>query len=65
MHDAKPGDRVVAVGHRVGESAREGEVLEVLGTEGHQHLRVLWADGGESTVYAGADVRIEHVPRLR
>jgi hypothetical protein len=49
MHDAKPGDRVVAV----------------LGTEGHQHLRVLWADGGESTVYAGADVRIEHVPRLR
>ncbi len=62
MQNAKPGDRVVTVGHRVGESPREGEVLEVVGASGHKHLHVRWADGRESIVYPGADVRIEHVP---
>ena len=62
MQNAEPGDRAVTVGHRVGESARAGEVLEVLGSRGHEHLRVLWAGGRESIVYPGADIRIEHVP---
>jgi hypothetical protein len=54
------GDRVIADGHRVGDAARIGEVVEVLGEAGHERCRIQWEDGHETLVYPGADIRVEH-----
>ena len=54
-----PGDLVVVEGHRVGEGARRGEIVEVLGEPGHARCRVRWDDGHETLVYPGADIRVE------
>ena len=48
MEQAKVGDRVSMESERVGHSAREGVVLEVLGTGDAAHYRVRWDDGRES-----------------
>lgn len=66
MH-AKPGDRLVVGGHRVGEPAREAEILEVRGDKGSPPYYVRWADGHESLVYPGSDMTVEHhhKPRKR
>ena len=50
-----PGDCVLVHGHRVGDVARRGEILEVLGTPGHEHYRVRWDDGHESVFYPSND----------
>lgn len=55
---AAVGDLVEVVGHRVGDAARYGEILEVLGEPTHPHFRVLWEDGRESLLYAGSDIVI-------
>jgi hypothetical protein len=55
------GDAVEVVGHKVGESARHGTIVEVLGEPGHVHYRVAWDDGRESVLYPGSDVRIARV----
>lgn len=55
----RPGDRVVVEGHRVGEGARHGEIIEVLGEPGRERCRVRWGDGNETLVYPGADIRVE------
>jgi Ala-tRNA(Pro) deacylase len=47
------GDVVEVTGRRVGEPARIGEILDVLGSEGHRHYRVCWEDGHESILYPG------------
>ena len=54
--DATRGWVVEVVGHRVGEAARTGEIVEVLGPADGPHYRVRWADGHESLVYPGSDV---------
>ena len=54
--DPHPGDYVEVVGHRVGDAPRNGEIVEVLGTEKHPHFRVLWEDGHLSLLFPGADV---------
>jgi hypothetical protein len=59
MH-AKPGDRLLVAGHRVGEPAKEAEVLEVRGEKGSPPYYVRWADGHESLVYPGSDITVEH-----
>lgn len=59
MH-AKPGDRLVVGGHRVGEQVREAEILEVRGDKGSPPYYVRWADGHESLVYPGSDMTVEH-----
>jgi len=61
----KPGDAVEIHGHRVGESARSGEILEVIGEPGHQHFRVRWEDGRESVVFPSSDaiVRSSRTPK--
>ena len=56
----RPGDVVEVFGHRVGDAARSGEILEVLGPEGHPHYRVRWEDGRISLLYPGADVLVKH-----
>lgn len=45
-------------GHRVGEKSRTGEILEVLGTPGHEHFRVRWEDGAESLFYPSSDATV-------
>jgi hypothetical protein len=54
------GDLVEVVGHRVGDAARYGEILEVLGEPAHPHFLVRWEDGRESLLYAGSDIVISH-----
>jgi len=56
------GDRIVVRGHRVGESARYGEVLEVVGEYGAAPYLVRWElDGHVSRFYPSSDAHIEHV----
>ncbi len=57
------GATVEVVSHAVGESARTGEIVEVLGDPAHPHYRVRWDDGHESTLFPGSDVHIT-APRL-
>ena len=60
---AQVGDLIVVHGHRLGESSRTGEILEVLGTAEHGHYRVQWEDGHESVFTPGSDAVIRHVER--
>jgi hypothetical protein len=53
---ARVGDRVEIVGHRVGDSVRNGEIVEVLGESAHPHFSVRWEDGHVSVLFAGSDV---------
>lgn len=58
---AHVGDLVMVHGHRVGEAARTGEILEILGTREHEHYRVQWEDGHESLFTPGSDAVIRRV----
>lgn len=59
MVEGKVGDRVVLESRRTGQAAREGEILEVLGTGEGVHYHVRWADGHESTFFlSGGSVTI-------
>lgn len=56
---ASPGDRVVIHGHRQGEQARNGEIVEVSGSEGRPPYLVRWEDGHSSSVYPSSDALIQ------
>jgi len=56
--DVAVGDVIVIEGHHVGDSRRAGEILEVLGTPGHEHYRVRWDDDRESVFYPSSDATI-------
>jgi hypothetical protein len=58
VREVRPGDEIAVVGHRLGQPARSGEILEVLGTPDHPHYRVRWDDGHESVVYPSSDATI-------
>ena len=59
MEQCKLGDRVSMESERVGQSAREGVIVEVLGSGDATHYRVRWDNGHESTLFPGAgSVRI-------
>jgi hypothetical protein len=60
---AARGDVLVITGHRVGEAQQLAEILEVLGEPGHEHFRVRWEDGHETTIYPGSDAVIRHARR--
>jgi Domain of unknown function (DUF1918) len=47
---AKVGDRIVIESDRVGQPAREGEILEVIDHEAGTEYRVRWEDGHESSI---------------
>lgn len=53
-------DVIEVAARRVGDPARTGEIVEILGDAGHPHYRVHWDDGHESVFYPGADTRIRH-----
>jgi Domain of unknown function (DUF1918) len=58
---ASVGDRVVVHGHVHGEPNRDGEILEVHGSDGAPPYVVRWDDNGHETVFfPGTDVTIEH-----
>lgn len=48
------GDRITVESERVGVKAREGRILEVIGTPTDERYRVRWEDGHESIVYPHA-----------
>jgi hypothetical protein len=50
MH-ADVGDEIIVDSIRLGEPAREGEVLAVLGEPGHEHYLVRWDDNGHETIF--------------
>jgi len=51
MARGNDGDRVVVESERTGRSAREGVILEVIGTGEGLHYRIKWDDGHESTFF--------------
>jgi hypothetical protein len=58
---ARPGDRIVVRGHHLGETARDGEILEVLGEDGAPPYLVRWSDDGHvSRLFPGSDAFVEH-----
>lgn len=61
-HSVTPGDRIVIDRHHVGDAARAGEIVEVIGPAEHRRYRVRWDDESESVITPGADAHVEHVP---
>jgi Ala-tRNA(Pro) deacylase len=55
-----PGDMIEVSGRRLGDGARSGEILEVLGGTEQPHFLVRWEDGHESVLYSGERVAIKH-----
>jgi hypothetical protein len=51
---ARAGDRIIVESERVGQAAREGEILEVIEASYGVRYRVLWDDGHESTIRPSA-----------
>lgn len=51
-------DVIEVSARRVGEVARTGEILEVLGSPGHPHFRIRWDDDHESLFYPGSDTSV-------
>jgi len=64
--DAGPraGDWIEARGVQ-GQASRRGEILEVLGREGHEHYRVRWDEQHESIVYPADGVIVTPGPARR
>ena len=58
---ASIGDRIEVEGRHVGNGARKGEVVGVLGPDGGPPYQVRWSDGHEGLFFPGSDARIEHV----
>ena len=57
MH-ASVGDRLVVESNRVDSPRREGEIIEVRGTDGGPPYLVRWSDGHEGLTYPGADAHV-------
>jgi hypothetical protein len=61
---AKVGDRIVIESQKVGQAAREGEILEVVASTVGIRYEVRWADGHVSTFSpSGGSVRIVGTPK--
>jgi len=56
LGEARVGDIVGVVGHRVADTPRNGEIVEVVAGSPHPSLRVKWEDGHISRLYPGSDV---------
>jgi hypothetical protein len=44
-------DQIIVDSIQVDQEPRKGQVLEVLGEPGHEHYRVQWEDGHESSFF--------------
>jgi Domain of unknown function (DUF1876)/Domain of unknown function (DUF1918) len=59
---AAVGDRMVIAAGTVEGPVRDGEVVEVLGSDGTGPFRVRWSDDGRVTlVFPGPDAHVEHL----
>jgi hypothetical protein len=58
---AQVGDRIILAGTRVDDPVRDGEVLEVKGSDGNAPYTIRWSDGHIGLVYPGpgAVMRVE------
>jgi hypothetical protein len=64
--EARVGDKMLIKGHRVGEPDRDGEIIEVRGTDGGPPYIVRWGDTGHETFfYPGADAVVVHYENAR
>ncbi|HEX2681286.1 MAG TPA: DUF1918 domain-containing protein [Candidatus Dormibacteraeota bacterium] len=54
MTEGKVGDRIIVESERTGRSAREGDIIEVLGAGDGMHFRVRWDDGHKTILFPGA-----------
>jgi hypothetical protein len=63
IHSGRKGDTVIVSAHRVGDTERVGEILEVLGEPDHVHYRVRWDAGNESVLYPSSDATIRPARR--
>ena len=63
--EAAAGDLIEVEGRHVGDTARLGEILEVLGPVDRPHYRVHWDDERESVFYPAGDPRIRRSRRRR
>jgi hypothetical protein len=61
MSEARAGDVVAVVGHRVVDAPGSGEILEVRRRGSLTSLRVRWEDGRESVLFPGSDVVVSRV----
>lgn len=55
---AKTGDRLVVESNKVDSPRREGEIVEVRGTDGGPPYLVKWSDGHEGLTYPGPDAHV-------
>ncbi len=58
IRPVQPGDIVRTSGRHLGDAGRTGEIVAVLGEEGHAHYLVRWEDGRESILYPGEGTTI-------
>lgn len=58
---AAVGDRITVRGHKVGDSNRDAEVIEVRGEDGGPPYVVRWDDDGHETLFfPGTDAYVHH-----
>jgi hypothetical protein len=57
---AAVGDRLVINATHVDGPVRDGEVVEVRGTDGAPPYLVRWSDGHEGLFFPGADATVQH-----
>jgi hypothetical protein len=60
---AAVGDRIIVDSNKVGQKAREGDILEVVNTETGSHYVVKWDDGAESSIWPSGSVRTIQSPK--
>lgn len=56
--DARKGDQIVVEGAKVGQTRREGKVLEVVNLASSTYYRVRWQDGQETMFFPSSDARV-------
>jgi uncharacterized protein DUF1918 len=56
LRDARAGDLIEIVGHRVADAPRSGEILEVRGDTGRVRFLIRWEDGRETLLFPASDV---------
>jgi hypothetical protein len=58
---ASVGDQIVIHAHRIGQPDRDGEVVDVRGSDGGPPYMVRWGDNGhEALFFPGSDASVQH-----